>query len=86
MKASNGQTPGAITPEEPIENLNSMEFESSSRAAQHRLRQECLRRDGWRCVVTKFWDPKLRLPHELLSCPLEAAHILPFSLGSFFWR
>lgn len=60
----------------------------SSRRDQLWLKRACLARDGGRCVITGAYDPEayLRLaPHIRalhLDCDTEAAHIVPFALGS----
>lgn len=53
------------------------------------LKRACLQRDGGRCVVSGYYDLKdiMRLPPDQrvqnrLTCETEAAHIVPFSLGS----
>ncbi|GIJ99064.1 hypothetical protein Aspvir_001188 [Aspergillus viridinutans] len=62
--------------------------ESSSRKDQQPLKWLCLKRDGYRCVVTGIWDD-----HAEQRCPpgqrgthigeTELAHIIPFSMGKW---
>ncbi|PGH31494.1 hypothetical protein GX50_05736 [[Emmonsia] crescens] len=88
IKANGGKTP-AITPspcfgvEDSIEEPNSMDFKSVSRNKQHRLRNKCLSRDGQMCVISKAHNEDVHPPSDSLFAPLETAHIIPFSLGSF---
>lgn len=57
-----------------------------SRTSQ--FRELCIRRDDYRCVITKQMDfvhwEKLNEPADIMAGDLEAAHIIPFSLAS--WR
>ena len=52
------------------------------------LKKSCLERDGAKCVVTGYYDDAEaeRLPANesasLVTATTQAAHILPFSLGS----
>lgn len=68
--------------------LLSTEIESSSRD-QRRLKTKCLERDGNRCQITGYYDrdaAKQLPPSELaglLKASTQAAHIVPFSCGSF---
>jgi hypothetical protein len=64
-------------------------IESSSRSGQSFLKQQCLRRDGYRCVVTGDFD-KVKTPNHLgpkehkdRYTRTECAHILPFALRKF---
>lgn len=89
MLARGAATP-AVTPsprlgrERSIETFVSYDIESITRADQRRLRTNCLERDGHRCVLSKLWNPNFpnRPPNEP-KAPLEAAHIIPFALGTF---
>ncbi|KXG45690.1 uncharacterized protein PGRI_034570 [Penicillium griseofulvum] len=87
MLATGGTTP-AITPsplpgvEDSIENLLSLEFDSATRR-QSELRRICLQRDNYQCVVTKAWEHEHSRPPGARTADLEAAHIIPFALGSF---
>ncbi|KIH90929.1 hypothetical protein SPBR_00979 [Sporothrix brasiliensis 5110] len=64
-------------------------IETSTRAEQTMLRNDCLRRDGYRCVFSGMWDigaTAKGIAHPLptdLECYVECAHILPFALGVF---
>lgn len=89
MLAHGGITP-AITPsprfgiEDSIDNLGSEDVSSITRAAQSRLRKNCLARDGQRCVATNLWSKDYNeRPTDSIDAPLEAAHIVPFTLGGF---
>lgn len=78
----------AITPsprpgvEDSIQDLLSLEFDSASRR-QSELRRICLHRDNYQCVVTKAWEHGHNHPPGARTADLEAAHIIPFALGSF---
>lgn len=82
LKAST-RTPAVITPslgvEDSVENLASLITESAIRE-QPKLRRQCLQRDGNRCCITKAYN--VESGHEV-NAPLEAAHIIPFSLACF---
>lgn len=71
-----------------VEMLSSTEIESSDRD-QRRLKKKCLERDGNKCQITGYYDrdaAKKLPPSEsagLLKAPTQAAHIVPFSCGSF---
>ncbi|KAN0067949.1 hypothetical protein V8E54_013877 [Elaphomyces granulatus] len=84
LKAST-RTPAVITPpprlgvEDSVENLTSLITESAIRE-QPKLRRQCLQRDGNRCCITKAYN--VGSGHEV-NAPLEAAHIIPFSLACF---
>lgn len=64
-------------------------IDSSTRAAQTRLRNDCFRRDGYRCVYSGDWDyssvtDDIAVPEQGGGlCQVECAHIIPFSLGVF---
>ncbi|EZF30887.1 hypothetical protein H109_06327 [Trichophyton interdigitale MR816] len=57
--------------------------------SQAKLKNDCLKRDGYRCQVTGLWDRhsvetgKIVPEDERILAATEVAHILPFSLGSF---
>lgn len=61
----------------------------SSCNQQARLKNDCLKRDGYRCQVTGLWDRhsvetgKIVPGEEHTLAATEVAHIIPFSLGSF---
>jgi hypothetical protein len=88
MKSKGGRT-APITPsprfgvEDSIENLYSLDLESATRNDQQRLYANCLKRDGYQCVITKLWDKHYDLPAEAKTGPLDTAHIIPFALGAF---
>ncbi|KAL4783343.1 hypothetical protein BJX76DRAFT_348655 [Aspergillus varians] len=52
-----------------------------------KFREDCLRRDGDRCVISKSMSSdawtKLGRPSDVRSTYLEAAHIIPFSYASW---
>ncbi|CAI7614108.1 unnamed protein product [Penicillium pancosmium] len=92
MKGAGGRTPfSAETPlvprqgiEASIETLIAEGRDPITRADQKALRRRCLQRDGSRCVATRFWDPQYEShPKGAKKADLEAAHIIPFDLGSF---
>jgi hypothetical protein len=88
MLSQGGRTPG-ITPsprlglEVWIENLDSQHIESASRNDQPRLWDNCLKRDGYRCVLSQCWDENYQHRETGGYGPVEAAHIIPFALGKF---
>lgn len=89
MMAKGGKTPATISPsprpaaEADTEELASHHVQSATRADQLGLKERCQKRDGHRCVVTGGWDTDHRPDDAALFGPLQAAHIIPFSLGSF---
>jgi hypothetical protein len=88
MLATGGRTPAITTSprfgvEDSIENLDSLDLESTRRAAQGKLGRNCLRRDGQRCIVTGYWNTDFDFPPNAVDAPLQAAHVIPFSLGHF---
>ncbi|PTU19396.1 hypothetical protein P175DRAFT_0494530 [Aspergillus ochraceoroseus IBT 24754] len=89
MKAQGGKTPTEITPsprsgvEDSIENLNSLNIEPISRSSQSQLRHHCLERDGNKCLATGQYSHSHPHPQNAITTHLEAAHIIPFALGSF---
>lgn len=60
----------------------------SSRGDQPWLKRACLARDGEKCIITGAYDSRAYLklpPHRrtlYFDCETEAAHIVPFALGS----
>ena len=90
MQAFGGQT-AQPTPsprfglEDSIDNLECMLGEPVTRNDQNVLRAQCLRRDGNMCIVSNFYNIALPDPSRPMSlhARLQAAHILPFSLGMF---
>jgi hypothetical protein len=89
MKAQGGKTPTEITPsprsgvEDSIENLKSLNIEPISGSSQSQLRHRCLERDGNKCLATGYYSHSHTHPRNALTTHLEAAHIIPFALGSF---
>jgi len=88
LKGQGGKTPTDVTPsrlgvEDSIENLKSQDIGSITRSSQSRLRTRCLERDGNQCCITGYYSPSHPHPPNVATHPLEAAHILPFALGSF---
>ncbi|KAJ5585284.1 uncharacterized protein N7459_005084 [Penicillium hispanicum] len=89
MKAQGGKTPTEITPsprsglEDSIENLKKLQIEPISRSPQSQLRKHCLERDGNKCLATGQYSHRHAHPKNALTTHLEAAHIIPFALGSF---
>lgn len=56
--------------------------------ARLRLRNPCLRRDGYKCVITGFYDDAcagsgslVGAPDDALTADLEVAHIIPSQMG-----
>jgi len=91
---SKGKTP-AISPsprfgaDDSIEEIVS-ELQSSSRNDQGWVKEACLRRDNNRCVLTGLYDLKKAVKNlskddrkRNATTKTEAAHIIPFSIGSF---
>lgn len=89
MKAQGGKTPTEITPsprsgvEDSIENLKSLNIEPINRSPQSQLRHHCLERDGNKCLATGQYSHNHTHPRTATTTFLEAAHIIPFALGSF---
>lgn len=93
MKGWGGKTPHDLTPSphsgvedgidngDPIENLESSNIEPI-RNSQSQLRHRCLERDGNRCLATGHYSHGHAHPPNALTTHLQAAHILPFALGS----
>lgn len=88
LLSKGGKTP-VITPspriglDDSVENLNSLDITPASRNDQERLRRNCLRRDGYRCTITKSWSSNHDFPPDETISILQAVHILPFALGTF---
>ncbi|RFU26875.1 hypothetical protein B7463_g9473, partial [Scytalidium lignicola] len=79
----------AITPS-PLENADpdeiSAEMLDLPARNQSGLKQRCLLRDNYQCMITKYYDGQARgkLPEEQLRShilPTRAAHIIPYSMG-----
>jgi hypothetical protein len=89
IKARGGKTPTEITPsprpgvDDSIENLKSLNIEPINRSPQSKIRDHCLERDGNKCVATGHYNYNSQHPRNALTTHLEAAHIIPFALGSF---
>lgn len=56
-------------------------------APEKRFRDDCLKRDGYLCLVTKLMDGNhwetMGSPNEQPTAPVEVAHIIPFSYANF---
>ncbi|KAJ5583306.1 hypothetical protein N7535_001926 [Penicillium sp. DV-2018c] len=81
MRAHGGKTPTEVTPSprpgvedsiEPITRWN----------PQLQLRRHCLERDGNKCLATGYYSFDHDYPPNAPTAILEAAHIIPFALGS----
>ncbi|KAJ5668697.1 hypothetical protein N7462_009767 [Penicillium macrosclerotiorum] len=84
MLANGAQTPiPSPRPglEDSIEALDAQYADPASRDYQPILRAHCLKRDGFSCVFSGAIDPDHQTHKDQKSAPLEAAHIIPFSLG-----
>ncbi|KAB8230452.1 HNH endonuclease signature motif containing protein [Aspergillus alliaceus] len=88
MLAHGGTTP-AITPsprlgvEDSIDNLLSQDIHSVRRVDEQQLRDHCLKRDGYRCCVSKLWSWNYHQRPSSSAALLQAVHIIPFALGEF---
>ncbi|EGD85132.1 hypothetical protein H112_08857 [Trichophyton rubrum D6] len=94
IQAVGGRTP-APTPspchdsQVQIDSLMITSMNASSCNQQAKLKNDCLKRDGYRCQVTGLWDRhsvetgKIVPEDGRTLAATEVAHILPFSLGSF---
>lgn len=51
---------------------------------EKRLLSNCLKRDGYRCTITKGWSSSHKFPPNEPRAPLQAVHILPLALCSSF--
>jgi hypothetical protein len=64
-------------------------IELATRDEQKKLREDCLKRDGQRCVVTGLVNRAefMAMPESsrvgLLADDVDCAHILPFALRKF---
>ncbi|KAJ5110692.1 hypothetical protein N7532_001227 [Penicillium argentinense] len=89
LRAIGGRTPSEITPaprpgvEDSIENLRSLDVRPLARTHQQQLRDRCLERDGYCCMLTGLPSGQHPHPEGAMTARLEAAHIIPFALGSF---
>ncbi|KAI2672751.1 hypothetical protein DTO027I6_3997 [Penicillium roqueforti] len=88
LLSKGGKTPG-ITPsplvtfQESVEDLHSRDITLATRNEQGRLRRDCLKRDGYRCTITKHWSADHKFPPGQPKGTLQAVHIIPSALGSF---
>jgi hypothetical protein len=76
--------------EDSIEEIASELTEPSSRKEQKWLKAGCLRRDNNRCVISGYYDVNKAMEsmtasefNSTATFETEAAHIIPFSLGTF---
>lgn len=84
------ETP-SVTPPEVRGHLGRLKAESQeteSLAELARLKSECLRRDGWKCVITGVYDNASRdndliddVDPDVQVDDCDAAHIIPFEFG-----
>ncbi|RHZ45320.1 hypothetical protein CDV55_100536 [Aspergillus turcosus] len=58
-------------------------LESASRNDQGRLKQLCLQRDNWRCMLTGTLDISQAKDLRTAAASTRLAHILPFSIGKW---
>lgn len=81
-------TPASVDAEDDID-ARIATIDASSRADQRNLRNDCLRRDNYRCVFSGKWDTASVYEGIVVPppghgfAPLQCAHILPFALGTF---
>lgn len=80
LSDAGGKTPSEFTPGPGGGIEDSIPI---TRDPQAQLREHCLERDGYRCVVTGQYSSDHRHPPKSITTPLNAAHIIPFALGSF---
>ncbi|PGH06116.1 hypothetical protein AJ80_08222 [Polytolypa hystricis UAMH7299] len=98
FRAIGGKTPAPTRAtlsetEEDISSLSTTSMGSSSRADQTTVQNACLKRDGYRCKLTGFFDRKsvkenvsvleAKEKAQARASSTEAAHIIPFALGKF---
>ena len=93
LMLSRGPTP-PVTPsfrfnaQHDVEEISASMEGALTRGDRRWLKRACLERDGGRCVVTGQYDeneieklpPHQRVLH--IVCSTDAAHIIPFALGS----
>jgi hypothetical protein len=88
IRAKGGKTPATITPsprpaaEASVEELASHYVQAATRADQPGLKERCEKRDGYRCIITGMRHPDHSSEEEQFG-PLQAVHIIPFTLSSF---
>ncbi|KAG5287209.1 hypothetical protein I7I48_03078 [Histoplasma ohiense] len=81
-------TPSPLPDAEDLVNLVSSEMtRPSDRNSQRKLKKNCLERDGYRCLVTGYYDYKHGAGKQNDSSNVtgntDLAHIIPFALGKF---
>lgn len=88
VRAQGGKTPQVTA--SPLsatditrDNMASGMTQSSTRNLLEWLKNICLERDNYQCIVTKLWDPVAVNPQE--QCKMtgntQLAHTIPFSMG-----
>ncbi|KAE8137066.1 hypothetical protein BDV38DRAFT_100346 [Aspergillus pseudotamarii] len=88
MLANGGKTP-CVSPsprlgyQSSFENIFAENFDPVTRSDQSALRDACLARDNYQCVISKVYDPKNRPLNNTNYAPLQAAYIIPFSMGTY---
>ncbi|KAK3356781.1 hypothetical protein B0T25DRAFT_589270 [Lasiosphaeria hispida] len=91
---SGGKAPSPITRPSIFAGENNeieqaVAFIEPSRRDQTELKRQCLRRDGYQCIYTGWFDRRsvekksVTLPQEARCADTECAHIIPFALGNF---
>ncbi|KAJ5085393.1 hypothetical protein N7532_010164 [Penicillium argentinense] len=89
MKAQGGKTPTEVTPsprsgvEDSVEDIKGKSIEPISRNPHSKLRKNCLERDGYKCMATHQYSIDHPHPKSARTTYLEAAHIIPYTLGIF---
>jgi hypothetical protein len=64
-------------------------IQSPSRREQRTVKEDCLKRDGYRCVISGIFDYGSTIKHPDIPfdpdrrASTEASHIIPFALGSY---
>jgi hypothetical protein len=94
VKASGGKTPAPMTTASIFADVaheieQAMVSIEPSQREQMKLKQDCLSRDGYRCVYTGDFDRNsvmakaIAMPEGGEYASTECAHIIPFALGNF---
>ncbi|KAK0622551.1 hypothetical protein B0T14DRAFT_425802 [Immersiella caudata] len=94
FKASGGKAPPptsrpSIFADEDNEIEQTVAFIEPSRRDQTKLKRQCLRREGYQCIYTGYFDRRsvknkeVTLPQKAKCGGTECAHIIPFALGNF---
>jgi len=94
VKASGGKAPPPISrlsifADEDDEIEQTVAFIEPSRRDQTKLKRQCLRREGYQCIYTGYFDRRsvknkeVTLPQKAKCGGTECAHIIPFALGNF---